>query len=275
VGIWTLVPLAILVVSPALVVLALQVFSRSYYLSNVTGDLQFAATFFTPAALTYAVLSRRLIDVGFVLNRSIVFAIVSAIVIVTFIAVEWAASPWLTGMTRTGSTVLGLCVALGLGLSLRYIHTGVDRFVDHVFFWKRHEDETALRRFAHEAAYITDRSTLLERAGNDVRAHTRTREILILVPDGAGSYGTITSNGQRTVLSENDAGIVALRAWHKPVDIRLLANSALRGEFAFPMASRGTLVGVLVCGPKYDGEAYAPDESEALEARLHRNGSRA
>lgn len=30
------------------------------------------------------------------------------------------------------------------------------------------------------------------------------------------------------------------------------------------MISRGDLVGVLVCGPKLDGESYAPDESDAL-----------
>jgi len=38
---------------------------------------------------------------------------------------------------------------------------------------------------------------------------------------------------------------------------------------AFPMASRGRLLGALVCGPKRDGEAYAPDESEALAALAH------
>ena len=32
------------------------------------------------------------------------------------------------------------------------------------------------------------------------------------------------------------------------------------------MISRGDLVGALVCGPKRDGEAYAPDECDALVA---------
>ncbi len=47
----------------------------------------------------------------------------------------------------------------------------------------------------------------------------------------------------------------------------------LRGEFAFPMVSRGTLVGVLVCAAKRNGEAYAPDESEALLALAHGVGT--
>lgn len=52
-----------------------------------------------------------------------------------------------------------------------------------------------------------------------------------------------------------------------------LDDSALRGEFAFPMLSRGTLVGVLLCGAKLDGETYAPGESEALGALAHGVGT--
>jgi hypothetical protein len=39
------------------------------------------------------------------------------------------------------------------------------------------------------------------------------------------------------------------------------------------MVSRGALVGVLVCGSKHDGEVYAPDEFEALEAVTHGVGA--
>jgi hypothetical protein len=39
------------------------------------------------------------------------------------------------------------------------------------------------------------------------------------------------------------------------------------------MVSRGELVGALICGPKRDGEAYAPDESEALLAVAHGVGT--
>jgi GAF domain-containing protein len=160
-----------------------------------------------------------------------------------------------------------------LGLSLRYNHRYVDRFVDRVFFRKRHEDDAALRRFAHEASFITDRSTLLERAAREVREHTDAADVTILVQEGAATYVSAKSDGVRATASENDPGIVALRAWHKPVDLGSLGDSVLRGELAFPMVSRGTLVGVLVCDAKRSGEAYAPDESEALLALAHGVGT--
>jgi hypothetical protein len=271
-AVWTLVPLA--AISCYFILYGLVISSSSSFASAiilvVVGNLVLLAA---PVALTYAALSRRLIDIGFFLNRAAVFAIVSTIVIGVFVLVEWAASEWLVSASHTTSTVIGMGVALGLGLSLRYIHKYVDRFVDRVLFRRRHEDEAALRRFAHESSYITDRSILLERAVREVEEHTNAAEATILVQDGVATYTSAKGDGVRMIASENDPGILALRAWHKPVDLGSLADSVLRGEFAFPMVSRGTLMGVLVCGAKRNGEAYAPDESEALLALAHGVGS--
>ena len=163
--------------------------------------------FTAPLALTYAALSRRLIDVGFFLNRAAVFAILSAIVIGAFILVESFASEWLVGTGHTASTLIGMGLALVLGLSLRFIHKYVDRFVDHVLFRKRHEDEAALRRFAHESSFITDRAALLERAVREVREHANAAEATILVRDGGAAY---TAGRQCddacTTAGENDPG---------------------------------------------------------------------
>jgi hypothetical protein len=222
--------------------------------------------------LTYAAVSRRLIDIGFVLNRTVVFAILSTIVIGAFVLAEWAASAWFVGATHTTSADIGIVVALVLGLSLRYIHRYVERFVDRVFFWKRHADEAALRRFAHESAYITDPSVLLDRTVREVMDHTGAERAMVLVRDGSASYVS-AADGERTTISENDPALVALRAWHKAVDLHSIPDSQLRGEYAFPMVSRGELVGALVCGAKHDNEVYAPDESDALLTLAHGVGT--
>jgi hypothetical protein len=270
-AVWTLVPLAAFFCFFVAQVVA-NSSSSSDTDSIVVGLVSTLVLLTAPVALTYAALSRRLIDVGFFLNRAAVFTIVSAVVIGAFILAEWAAGSWLASTTHTTSVIIGMIVALGLGISLRYIHNYVERFVDHVFFRKRHEDELALRRFAHEASYISDRSTLLDRAVKTVKEHTSADDAAILVRDVAAAYAFAT-DGLRAKVSENDPGIVALRAWNKPIDLGVFPDSQLRGEFAFPMISRGDLVGALICGPKRDGEAYAPDESEALLALAHGVGT--
>ena len=268
---WSLIPLAGL--SIAISTTTFVAASAQTYAGYVAAYGIFAAAcFITPVVLTYVALNRRLIDIGFVLNRAVVFAFVSTIVIGAFVLAEWAASQWFVSASHATSAAIGMAVALGLGLSLRYIHRYVDHFVDRVFFRKRHDDEAALRRFAHESSYITDRTTLLERTEREVKEHTSAGEVALLIRDGSASYAS-ASNGERVTVSENDPGILALRAWHKPVDLHTVSESALRGEFAFPMISRGELVGVLICGAKHDNEVYAPDESDALLTLAHEVGT--
>ncbi len=268
-AVWTLAPIAAIFCS----IVAGTASSSSSYANHLVGTIVInLVVFAAPVALTYAALSRRLLDIGFVLNRALIFAIVSTIVIGAFVLVEWAASAWLVSASHTASTVIAMGVALGLGLSIRYIHKHVDRFVDRVFFRKRYEDEAALRRFAHESSYITDRSILLERAVREVKEHTNAAEATILVQDGAATYASAEHDSALAV-GENDPAMVALRAWHKPIDLKSFEDSALHGEFAYPMVSRGALVAVLVCGTKRDGEVYAPDESEALFALAHGVGT--
>ncbi|HVA29356.1 MAG TPA: hypothetical protein VNF68_14340, partial [Candidatus Baltobacteraceae bacterium] len=263
---WLLVPLAVYYGIGGVTTLAFHFLSYSLLL--IIGELYSVVALVTPLVLTYAALNRRLIDVGFVLNRTVVFAIVSTIVIGAFVLVEWAAGAWLVNASHTTSVVVGMVVALVLGLSLRYIHKYVDGFVDRVLFRQRHEDESALRRFAHESAYINDAATLLDRAVATVRNHTTSESADIFVRNGATAYVS-ASNGDAVTISVNDPAIIALSAWGRPVDLHGVAESKLPGELAFPMTSRGRLVGALVCGPKRDGETYAPDESDALLALAH------
>jgi hypothetical protein len=267
---WTLVPLFMLALPNWVLDQFLGL--TTYFATSVVFQGVTLVQFVAPVALTYAALSRRLIDMGFAMNRAVVFTFVSTIVIGIFILVEWAAGVWLTNATHTTSAIVGMVVALGLGISLRYIHRYTDRFVDQVFFRKRHEDESALRRFAHEASYISDRTTLLERAVRTVKEHTTADDAAILIRDGASSYAFAT-DGRREEVTQDDPLIVALRAWHKPVDLHHMKDSQLHGDYAFPMVSRGELVGTLICGPKRDGEAYAPDESDALLELAHGVGT--
>jgi hypothetical protein len=261
--VWLLVPLGVFYGTIEMTTLGFHFMSYGQLL--ILGQAYSIVAAITPLVLTYAALNRRLIDVGFVLNRTVVFAIVSTIVIGAFVLVEWAAGAWLVNASHTTSAVIGMVVALALGLSLRYIHKYVDRFVDHVLFRKRHADESALRRFAHEASFITDSQTLLARAVLTVQRHTNAEYADIFVRNGSAAYVSTSSDGRADV-NENDPGIVALNAWNKTLDLHGLTDSELPGDVAFPMMSRGQLVGALVCGPKPDGETYAPDESDALLA---------
>lgn len=237
---------------------------QSYFTSNIV-------TYYTilnicwvlaPLGLTYAVLSRRLLDIGFVLNRAAVFTGVSLLVVGLFTLAEWALGGWLNTASRVANVAVSAAIVVALGFSLRQIHARVDRFVDAVFFRKRHEDEFAIKRFTREVAFITEADVVVRRAVETLRQHADASAVELLLSDGAGHFGMV---------DENDRALVTMRASHEIVDLNTV-DTALRGEFAFPMIARGQLMGALVVGPKCSGEPYAPDESQAIAQLAHAVG---
>jgi len=210
----------------------------------------------SPLGLTYAMLNRRLLDIGFVINRAVVYAGVSFVVVGVFVLVEWGFGEWFSSATHVENLTVSAVLALVLGLSVRAIHHRVNLLLDSLLFRKRHENEKALHRFAREAPYITDPSILITRTAAILEERADASFAVIEADDGAGSYGEV---------DENDEAIVSLRTSHRVLDLQDV-NTRLPGEFAYPMIARGRLVGVLVLGSKRSGESYAPDESEAIEA---------
>jgi hypothetical protein len=222
--------------------------------------------------VTYALLKRRVLDTGFLLSRTIVVGIVSLIMVAAFVLLEWMLGLTLANASHGTGLIANAALALGLGVSLRYVHRRVDTFVDAVFFRRRYENERVLREFSTEAAFVTERKALLDRAVELVRDHTDACMGALLVREN-GSYKAARGFGEAPAdVGENDPAILALKARHRPFDPHSYA-SAMRGALAVPMVARGHLIGVLLCGERAGGEAYAPDEVDALVEFAHGVGS--
>ncbi len=216
-----------------------------------------------PIGLAYVILRHRVIDVGFVLNRALVYTGVSAVIVAVFLIVETLLSKYVEQNSRVGSIAAQLVVALVLGFSVRAIHTRVDRFVDSVLFRERHLAEEALRLFSHDAAYITEANVLLSRCVRAIERYACARGAGIWVANSPAYRPAVSTFEVAATVDENDAAVVAMRARRVCVDLPL-DESALPGSLAFPMIVRGELLGMLVCGAKSDDETYAPDERETL-----------
>ena len=224
------------------------------------------------AAVTYALLKRRVLDVQFVISRTLVVAGVSAIVVASFVLLEWFLGNVLVNASHVTGVVANAALALVLGLSMQFIHQRVNALVEFAFFHRRHEADRALRDFGKEAAYVTQREVLLDLTIEIVEHQTDARAASLLV-NGDGTYRAVRWFGEQSAdAAENDAAILALKAWHKPLDPHRYA-STLAGDVALPLLARGRLVGVLLCGERSRGEAYAPDEIDALTELAHGVGT--
>ncbi|HEY1975643.1 MAG TPA: GAF domain-containing protein [Candidatus Baltobacteraceae bacterium] len=244
-----------------------------WYLALAVTAVSQTFTLLGALAVTYALLKRRVLDLGFVVSRTIVVAIVSLIVLAAFVILESLLNTVLAGLSHPTGVVANVALALVLGVSLSYIHKRVDRFVETIFFRKRHDDERALIDFSKEAAYVTDSAALLDQAIGRIRTHTDARNATIFVED-RGSYAVARwyGDGSPGAIGENDGAILALKTWHKPLDPHH-CDTAVPGALALPMLATGRLFGVVVLGERAGGEAYAPDEVAALAQFAHGVGT--
>jgi hypothetical protein len=225
-----------------------------------------------PFGLTYAILRHRVFGVVFVINRAVVYAVVSAVVVAAFLVAEWLLSLAFTQYDRTANLIAELCVALVLGFSIRFIHARVDRVVDDLFFRARHLAEAAIRRFAHEADLVTNADDLLDKTVDVVSRFGDATAVAVYLRREDGKYEPARSTfDEAKPIGENDWALLEMRAWHQPVELPGM-RSDLPGDSAFPMRTRGQLAGALVCAAKRSGESYAPDERDALRVLAHAVG---
>jgi hypothetical protein len=242
----------------------LVVFFASVIFEGNSNALQYGAltVFVIPFGLAYVILRHRVLDIGFVVNRAVVYAAVSLIIVVTFIIFEWLVGHVVEANSRA-SDILQLAAALVLGLSIRPIHSRVDQWVDDLFFRERHAAEAAVRKFAHEALLITSQSDLIVKT---VDVAQRNMHLLGCAFYAAreGRYIPLRSTFEiGPSVSENDYAVLGMRTWHAPLELHGI-ETQLPGELALPMTVRGRLAGFLLCGEKSSHEAIAPDEREAL-----------
>jgi hypothetical protein len=172
-----------------------------------------------PFALAYAILRHRAFDVALVLNRTIVFALTSAIVLIVSAALEFGAERFLSE-----GIILQFAIALSVIISVRLLHRKVDLVVDNVLFRSRLEHEKALKRFASTLQFYTEEQPL-------ARA---TIEVL-------SRYGRVQGS------AVYDMAYVEIRAHHEPLLVHALP-AAFPGDRLYPMVRAGRVAGVIATG---------------------------
>jgi len=260
---WLLLPLPIAFLA-TVVFTTLATFIHSWFANVTVIGIAEAIRLLGALIVTYALLNRRVLDFEFVLSRTLVVATVSLIVVAAFVLLDWVLGNLLSNVSHATGLVANGALALALGLSLNAMQRRVHGFLDAVLFRKRHEDERALLEFSREAASATELGPLLDRAIEHLEHHTAARGAAIFVEQDV-SYAAVRSfgNSVRALVAENDATILALKTWHKPLDPHRYITD-VHGALALPMLERGRLNGVILLGERVGGEAYAPDEIEAL-----------
>jgi hypothetical protein len=215
--------------------------------------------------LTYAVLRRRLFDLGFALNRTLVYGAVSFILLAAFGLAEWAVDRVIPESWRGASAIYSAGIALLLFLSVHRLRDVVERQVERLFFHRWQQNEAALRRFVAAAGHFDQTAALCRAFAEEASRFAEGAPAALYLRGADGAYRLQAGRlaGAAEAYADDGHAFALMRAERRPVDLAA-AHAKLAGSLALPMLDQGVLAGFVLMDRKPDGADYRPDEVDLL-----------
>lgn len=208
----------------------------------------------------YAILRHRAVDLGFAVNRTLVYSVLSALMVAVFVLAEEAAERLLPA---TGSDT-GMFIQAGIALAVFAVfdrlRNAVEGLIERIFFSRWRQYEARIRAFVRQSAFFTRPAKLIEQTIAEVRQYTDGAEVAIYRRTDTRYErvgGGVEGVGRR--VDPDVPALVALRA-----ERALQRGGPGATALLLPMVQRGEVLGFLAVGRKPDGAPYRPDEEQLL-----------
>ncbi|HEY1773998.1 MAG TPA: hypothetical protein VGH91_12490 [Gammaproteobacteria bacterium] len=211
----------------------------------------------------YAVLRLRVVDVSVVMDRALVYAGMTTLVVGIVAALNSLALR--ATLVPGASFALQVIVPLSLGILFGRLRSYMDKLVERVFFRSKYLAERALRTFARRVGHIEEVAALLDATASEISRHTGTPALAIYSAE-SGGYRCVRQTSARAFperIQSDDAAFVALRADRKAVALGSLSSGLGDDGCVFPMLVLGTLRGAIICKNR-PGEHFGSDEKKLL-----------
>ena len=232
------------------------------------GYAQLAVIVLAYVGLGVALLRHRLFDIGFAINRALVYTVVSAVLLISFGLLEWLSHKLIHFEDQARNTLLDAGIAIAVFLTFHNVRDRAEHWIERIFFHAWHAKEADLRKFVKQAAHITTPAALLAAFHAALGRFTANAACHVAVRRADGSF---QDAGSDKPIDADHPAAFALRA--EPVPMFLEGDLAIEPfELAIPMSHRGELNGFVLLGRKPNGESYRPDEVELLEFAAHQVG---
>jgi hypothetical protein len=227
-------------------------------------------TLFGVAGVVYGLLFKRVVKLGFVINRTLVYGLTALVVVAIFALLEQVVQSFTIGGHAGLALTLGVALVVGIGLDA--VKKRIDSLIEQVFFRRKFLAESALRSFARQCAFIEHPERLLDEAVGEIREYIDAPRVAVYERAG-DSYARVRQRGSETFperVETDDRAFVTLRAELAETDLHATRTALGADGYAFPMAVRGVLQGALVVGAR--PEHYSPDERELMGHVTHQVG---
>ena len=230
-----------------------------------------------PSLFAYTIFRHKVFDLGFAVNRTLVYGVLSAVLLVAFGLIEWASEHFMPIKNRETNALLDAAIALAIFLVFHRVRDFVEHNIEKLFFRKWHEKEAALKRFVKEAGFMLKREPLAEAFVAELRRFGDGVECALYLQDDSGDYLLAEGelSGAPLVVDADELVVVALRADRtavEPDDTSARPSVLHTAALALPMVHRAEVIGFVLLGAKASGFSYRPDEKAVLDWAAHQIG---
>lgn len=222
----------------------------------------------------YAVLRQRVFDIRFVLNRALVYGVLTATILVALRLVDLFVSRQLAE-TRL-AILFEILVTLAFAVSLDRLREGADRVFRVVLFRERERQLAELRRLRANVNSVQRPETIDTMLTTECCAAMQLTSAAVFRLEGDALRRQASMNwpDETTQVLDPDAMLsIDARNTGEPVRLTERSLNGLRfpdGEaqpaVAIPTLAGGTLVSLVIYGGHVTGEDIDPDELEVLRA---------
>jgi class 3 adenylate cyclase len=240
--------------------------------------------FAVPLVLTYALLNRSLLDVGFVLNRASIAAVLSALGVAIFAGIEWILSAFFARLGSTGVLTINIAAAILLGLMAPSLYRLTGTMVERTFFGRQRGAREQAARIAAGLPYVDSASTLATALTRDICKVLELPSGAVFRRNAGGNFVREAAagwdDGERLHAPDVERIVLQLLADRSPLrlsegqlDARPAAGSDGTPALVFPLEARQELIGFVAYSVHAGGIDVDPDE-RALLLELTRQASR-
>ena len=228
--------------------------------------------------VTYAIVRHRVFDVRFFIGRAVLYSALTSIVVATLEIVDYAAGKMFSTIPSVANTSQ-VVTAVGLGLSLKIVHTKLEHVVDSTFFKGRVAAQRRLERVTGGLKHAPSLESIQEAVVCEPAEALALASAAIFARGESGAFVRGAAVGWEdadlTIVEAGAPLVLQLLAAEDPVplsDVSLpggaLPAGARAPSHAMAMRVRFNLEAIVFYGPHDSQEELDPGEIETLQDLL-------
>lgn len=227
-----------------------------------------------PLSLAYAIFRHRVLDIGFAVNRTVVYGAMTALVVGVVSVVDWLAGR-LIGSERLALALEAL-VTIAFGVALNWLHGRVERLIDRIVFRARHLAEKRIEYRIGALGFSTSGASIDEAIALEAPQIVGLASAALFRHDSPAEPFKRTAaahwnDGEIATINEDSLIVRTLRSLERPIildDVAVTIDGVPHGHarpaLAIPIVAQHQLIGFALYGKRDDGALPDPEEISLL-----------